>query len=190
MFDALKKYVCSFTTLTDDEFASLEKSLIVKKITKGNYLVKQNQVCDYIGFINQGSFRMFYILNDKEINLHFFLENEFVVVYNSFLTGMPSAFYIEALEDCELILFYKNDVEKNYTLYHNWERFGRKIAEHVYLGVENRIHSFLFMNAEERYLHLLHTKPEIFRKVQLYHIASYLGIERESLSRLRKKLNS
>jgi CRP-like cAMP-binding protein len=188
MFNAIKKHIASFVDVPDNDFSAFENSLKLKNIKKGDYFVKEGQVCDFIGFINSGLFRMFYILNGKEINLHFFLDNEFVVVYNSFLTNTPSKFYIEALEDAELVVFYKNQVEINYQRYHSWERFGRKIAEHVYLGVEERTHTFLFMNAEERYLHLMHTKPQVFQKVQLYHIASYLGIERESLSRLRKKL--
>ncbi len=188
MFNAIKDHIASFVDVPDNDFSAFEKGLKLKNIKKGDFFVKEGQVCDFIGFINSGLFRMFYILNGKEINLHFFLTNEFVVVYNSFLTNAPSKFYIEALEDAELVVFYRNHVETNYKLYHSWERFGRKIAEHVYLGVEERTHTFLFMNAEERYLHLMQTKPQVFQKVQLYHIASYLGIERESLSRLRKKL--
>lgn len=190
MYNALRKHIHSFTKVTDAEFAAFEEGLTLKRISKGSYFIKEGQVCDFIGFINAGLFRMYYILDGKEINLHFFLENEFVVVYNSFLTNIPSRFYIEALEDSEVVVFNKIHVEKNYKRYHNWESFGRKIAEYVYLIVESRSHSFLFMNAEERYLQLLETRPQIFQRVQLYHIASFLGIERESLSRLRKKLST
>ena len=112
MFNAIKKHIASFVDVPDNDFSAFENSLKLKNIKKKDYFVKEGQVCDFIGFINSGLFRMFYILNGKEINLHFFLDNEFVVVYNSFLTNTPSKFYIEALEDAELVVFYKKRIQE------------------------------------------------------------------------------
>ena len=72
----------------------------------------------------------------------------------------------------------------------NWERFGRMMAEESFKMVTRRVESFMFMTGEQRYLQLLENQPEIFQKLPLYHIASYLGLERESLSRIRKKMAS
>jgi len=79
-------------------------------------------------------------------------------------------------------------LQNAYEQSHLWNKFGRIIAEKSYVISEKRIESLLFYNAEERYLNLVKTYPRVFEQVPLYHIASYLGIERESLSRLRKKL--
>ena len=81
-----------------------------------------------------------------------------------------------------------NTLEKAYHLSKNWERFGRIMAEKSCQLTTERMESFLFLNGEQRYLQLLATKPHIFEQIPLYHIASYLGLERESLSRLRKKI--
>ncbi|MEZ4850548.1 MAG: Crp/Fnr family transcriptional regulator, partial [Bacteroidia bacterium] len=72
----------------------------------------------------------------------------------------------------------------------NWERFGRIIAESAYAIATNRFESFLFLSARERYLQMLHDYPRFIHRIPLYHLASYLGIERESLSRIRKELAS
>ena len=79
-------------------------------------------------------------------------------------------------------------LQKAYDQSHNWERFGRLISEQSYKLINQRVESFLFLNGEQRYLDLLKNQPYIFDRIPLYYIASYLGIERESLSRLRKKI--
>jgi CRP/FNR family transcriptional regulator len=79
-------------------------------------------------------------------------------------------------------------LQQAYSESHNWERFGRIISEACYLDAMRRSESFLFQNGEQRYLDLIKNNPQIFSRIPLYHIASYMGLERESLSRLRKKV--
>jgi CRP-like cAMP-binding protein len=143
-----------------------------------------------MGFINSGSFRIYYLADDKEINTHFSFENEFVVDYDSFLQQKPSRYFIQALEDSEIVTFSLKTLQDAYNSSANWQRFGRMMAEHAYMATTKRVESFLFMDGEQRYRHLIETEPHIFDRVPLYHIASYIGLERESLSRLRKKIAS
>ncbi|MFT5648179.1 MAG: CRP/FNR family transcriptional regulator, partial [Aureispira sp.] len=87
----------------------------------------------------------------------------------------------------EIVTFNFSTLEAAYDLSHRWERFGRLMAEKSYQMTTNRVESFLFKNGEQRYLEALED-ARLFERIPLYHIASYLGIERESLSRLRKKI--
>jgi CRP/FNR family transcriptional regulator len=150
--------------------------------------LKENQIVNEIAFIEKGVLRLYYLSDGKEINNHFFLENDYAVSYLDFLKNRPSRYYIQALDDCELLTFNAESLQIAYDSSKNWERFGRIIAESVYAIATNRFESFLFLSAKERYLQMLNDYPKFIQRIPLYHLASYLGIERESLSRIRKEI--
>jgi CRP/FNR family transcriptional regulator, anaerobic regulatory protein len=187
-FQQFKTYLKNISFLTEQDCALFEPLLKIKKIKAKDSFLEADKTCKEIGFINAGGFRMYYISEGKEINTHFCFENEFVVDYDSFLEQKPSRYFIQALEDTEIVTFNLAALQNAYNQSQNWERFGRMIAEYSYKLTTMRVESFLFLNGEQRYLQLLKTSPQIFERVPLYHIASYLGLERESLSRLRKKI--
>ncbi len=171
----------------DAFFASEKKELNLKA---KEYFIRENEICTEMAFVNKGVLRMYYLAPDgKEINTMFFFENDFVTSYQSLLLQQPGRYFIQALADCELITVNYHTLQNAYQHSHLWDKFGRLIAEKSYIISERRIESLLFLNAEQRYLNLVKTYPRVFEQVPLYHIASYLGIERESLSRLRKKLS-
>ena len=124
----------------------------------------------------------------KEINTQFVFENEFVTDYDSFLQSKPSRYFIQALEDSEIVTFNLIALQNAYNQSQNWERFGRMVAEQSYKLTTQRVESFLFLDGEQRYLDLVKSQPQILDRIPLYHIASYIGLERESLSRLRRKI--
>jgi CRP/FNR family transcriptional regulator len=161
--------------------------LELRTYSKKDYFLKEGQICHLLGFINKGCFRIFYLSEGREINTQFIFENEFVVDYDSFLKQKTSRYYIQAMEGSEIVTFNFSTLEAAYDLSHRWERFGRLMAEKSYQMTTNRVESFLFKNGEQRYLEALED-ARLFERIPLYHIASYLGIERESLSRLRKKI--
>lgn len=187
-FHQFKTWLQQVSFLTAEDCALFEPYLCIKRIENKQILLSEGQVCRDMAFVNSGSFRMYYIADGKEINTHFSFEDEFVVDYDSFLQHKPSRYYIQALEPGEVVTFHFQTLQKAYDESHNWERFGRMMAEYSYKKTTERIESFLFMDGKERYLNLMQMQPRILERVPLYHIASYLGIERESLSRLRKKL--
>jgi CRP/FNR family transcriptional regulator, anaerobic regulatory protein len=188
MFEKFKAEIRKTASLTEADCAMFEKCFTIKKIAKNSFFVREGQINREMGFVNSGLFRMYYLLDGKEVNAHFFVENDFLAAFQSFLLQQPSRYYIQALEDSEIITFTYDDLEEAYKNSHQWERFGRKAAELCYTVATERTESFLFMTGEERYLQLLEKRPEFFERIPLYHIASYLGIERESLSRLRRKI--
>jgi CRP-like cAMP-binding protein len=174
--------------ITDADCEMFLPYLKVKQYTKGEFFVAEGQISNEIGFINNGSFRLYYLLDGKEVNANFFFEKEFVVEYQSFLLQHSSRYYIQALEDSEVITFTAAALHNAYDVSHSWERFGRIIAEKLFIDATQRGEEFLFLTGEQRYKNLLKKHPKVFERVPLYHIASFLGVERESLSRLRRKI--
>lgn len=187
-FELFKNWLKHVSFLTEEDCSLFESYLKTKQLHAKEHFLTEGKTCQEIGFVNHGSFRTYYLSDDKEINTRFVFENDFVVDYDSFLEAKPSKYFIEALEDSEIVTFDLRALLNAYHQSHNWERFGRLMAEQSYKLTTKRVESFLFLDGEQRYLDLLKNEPQIFDRIPLYHIASYLGMERESLSRLRKKI--
>jgi CRP-like cAMP-binding protein len=183
-----KSWLKNVSFLTETDCNLFEASLQTRKIKNKDIILREGQVCKELGFINNGVFRMYYLSDGKEINTHFSFENEFVVNYDSFLQEAPSRYFIQALEDAEIVTFNLPTLQSAYNQSQNWERFGRIMAEYSYKLTTKRVEGFMFLDAEQRYLQMMKETPHFLERVPLYHLASYLGVERESLSRLRKKI--
>jgi CRP/FNR family transcriptional regulator len=187
--DNFKIQIRKITDFSEDECLMFIPYLNRRTLLKGEYLLKEKETVNEIAFIEKGVLRLYYLSNDgKEVNSHFFLSNDYAVPYLDFLKNRPSRYYIQALEECELLTFNAESLQIAYDNSKNWERFGRIIAESVYASATNRFESFLFLSAKERYLQMLNDYPRFIQEIPLYHLASYLGIERESLSRIRKDI--
>jgi CRP/FNR family transcriptional regulator, anaerobic regulatory protein len=189
-FIQFKTWLKQVSFLTEQDCTLFQPFLKTKHVEAKQNFLEENKICREIGFINSGAFRIYYLSDGKEINTHFAFENEFVVDYDSFLQQKPSRYFIQALEDAEIVTFNLETLQMAYNKSQNWERFGRIMAEFSYKITTKRVESFLFLDGEQRYKQLLETEPHLFERVPLYHIASYLGLERETLSRLRKKITA
>lgn len=174
--------------LTPEDCAWFEPRLRTRRIVAKEHVLEAGSVCREIGFINTGAFRTYYLSDGKEINTRFLFEADFVVDYDSFLHSTKGRYWIQALEDAEIVTFDLLTLEAAYAHSHNWERFGRLMAERAYAETTARVENFLFHDGSERYLRMVEQQPHILERVPLYHIASYLGVERETLSRIRNKV--
>ncbi|MEL7529915.1 MAG: Crp/Fnr family transcriptional regulator [Bacteroidota bacterium] len=187
-FERFKAHLQQVAYLTPEDCALFEPYLRSLALPKQTFLLRQGEVCRDIGFVEKGAFRVYYLKDGKEINTRFVFENDYTVDYGSFLHQTPSQYFIQSLEESKLILFDQAALIDGYKRSKNWERFGRQIAEQSFLMTTARVESFLFLDGKQRYLQALELYPTLFERVPLYHIASYLGMERESLSRLRRKI--
>lgn len=187
-FKIFKDWLTNMSFLTEEDCSLFEPYLKISRFEKKDYFLNEGKVCRYVGFINKGCFRTYYLSDGKEINTQFVFENEFVTDYDSFLQSKPSRYFIQALEDSEIVTFNLIALQNAYKQSQNWERFGRMVAEQSYKLTTQRMESFLFLDGEQRYLDLVKSQPQILDRIPLYHIASYIGLERESLSRLRRKI--
>ena len=187
-FKLFKNWLKHVSFLTDQDCDLFQPHLKTKVLVEKEYFLTEGKTCFEIGFINKGAFRTYYLSDGKEINTQFVFENQFVVDYDSFIQQRPSKYNIQAMENTEIVTFNLSAMKNAYNQSKNWERFGRIMAEQSYKLTTERVESFLFMDGEQRYLDLLKNQAHILDRIPLYHIASYLGLERESLSRLRKKI--
>ena len=182
-------HINSILPMSTVDLAHLTPIRVELSIKKKANLFVQGEVCKNIYFLTKGFFRMYYIdLEGNEINTRFTQEDNFMVDFQSFLTQKPSRYYWQAMEDSTVLAFAFKDVQRLYASSSSWQKFGRLVAERVYLQLNERVEMLQFMSPEQRYVYLLETRPELFNQISQFHMASYLGIKPESLSRLRKRL--
>ncbi|HEX8278110.1 MAG TPA: Crp/Fnr family transcriptional regulator [Segetibacter sp.] len=189
MFAKIKAYYKKLVpAITDTELGALEECLTIRRIEKGGFLVRQGQVCNYVTFINEGLVRIFYNADGKDVAIGFIAENEYTSEYESFLTRKPAAQNIDVLSDAVLIDLAYNDVRQLYKTYPSFQEFGRKIAEHLFIMLNQRNTSLLILSPEERYRYMIEKNDVLLQQVPQYMLASYIGVTPEHLSRIRKKM--
>ena len=177
MFDRLKTSLERLLPLSREEFVQFATLLTPRRLAKHEPFLRAGEVCTHIAFINQGCLRYYYLKDGNEFNGQFFFEGAWVGDYQSFLTGQPSVQYIDALEDAELLVMPRADLQTLYGEQPRFERFGRLLAENVVIGSQRRTASLLFDTPEDRYLKLIAERPKVVERIPLHHIASYLGIK-------------
>jgi CRP/FNR family transcriptional regulator, anaerobic regulatory protein len=177
-----------FVAFSDIEWRAFRDLLTRRFLKKGEFLAKAGEVCSYVSFINYGTLRVFIELGEQEISKHFFFENEYASDYASFLTRSPGVLNIKALEETELMELSYEKVQLLYERYPVWQKFGRLIAENLYITVAQRTQELLLKTPEEMYIKLLEEKARIITRIPQQYIASYLGVQPESLSRIKKRI--
>jgi signal-transduction protein with cAMP-binding, CBS, and nucleotidyltransferase domain len=174
---------------TAEEKKFIKAHLNVKTFDKGDYFLKFGEVQSNMGFVCEGLVRRFYI-NEKghKITTGFTKEVEYVTDYPSFIRQIPTKYYFQCLEPTIIVHLPYSAIIKSYKKFKNSEMQGRLVAEKVLTILNDRVESFLFNTAEERYLKFINENPDLIQRVSLTHLSSFLGIERQSLSRIRSKI--
>jgi CRP-like cAMP-binding protein len=187
---ALAEVLKNFAALTDNDIAVGLPLWRTRKIAKGDFFNMQSFVCTDLALITKGIFRVYYVppKTTEEKNVYFFSEKQFLVSFRSFINQYPCYYFIQALEDAEIISINYKDLQYLYTTPTSWEKFGRLIAELFFNYSQSRAEEFLFNTAEERYIKMVGEHPNIINRVPAYHISSYLGIKNPSLTRIKKRL--
>jgi CRP/FNR family transcriptional regulator, anaerobic regulatory protein len=178
----------SFVSLTLQEEEAFKQVLQVKQYKKKEFLLQEGQVCDKVTFINSGCMRLFYTVEGVENTVQFFFGDTWYTDYASFLTGQATIENMQALQNCEVIQFKKQDLLNLYEKFPIFDRVGRVMAENAYLSLSRLNQMLTNEEPELRYLNLLKQRPELVQQIPQHYIASYLGIKPESLSRIRKRI--
>ena len=157
---------------------------------KKEFLLRSGEVCRVRYYINKGCFRR-YTIDDhgKEVILNFAFEEWWIGDLESFQKHNPSIYYIQALEDSEVFCLSNEDLEPLYKAVPKFREFDNRKIENSHYAMLKRL-TLQSASQEEKYLALIQQYPELFQRVPLHYIASYLGMEPESLSRLRKRLSA
>lgn len=160
-----------------------------EKFKKGEYFHTADKVCKKIGFVKSGLLKSF-IVDDKanEKIIEFYPEDSFISAFTSFVTQEKTDWNIQAIEDSEILIISKDFLENLYIRHKCWTLLGLKIFEKQTLKKCNREKSLLVNSATERYLIFRKQYEGIEKRLSLNQIALYLGIQPESLSRIRKDL--
>lgn len=190
-FEILNTHLASFAALDEKDIADSSMFWKTRKIKKGDFFNMQNMVCNDLGLVVKGIFRIYYAdpETDEEKNIFFFSENQFLVSFRSFITRKVCHYYIQAMEDSEIIYIAYRDLTHLYETHSKWAKFGRLLAELFFTYSQTRTEELLFITHEERFIRLLEEHPNIVNRIPAYHISSYLGITNPSLSRIRKRIN-
>ena len=145
----------------------------------------EGEVCKYMYYVDRGMVRQFYYKNNRDVTEHFSYEGRIVICIESFLKQIPSRLIVEALENSWLYGIPYDALHELIETDKEIERFYRKVLEHALISSQEHADSQRFENASERYLRLLKTKPEIILRAPMVHVASFLQMTPETLSRVR-----
>jgi CRP-like cAMP-binding protein len=177
-----------FADLPAGEWAAFAARLRPRRCARGQSLLRQGEACDWIAFLLRGAVRLVCRDGDRAVILGFDFEDRFIGDYASFLTGAGSAFAIECLEDCELVLLSRADLQALYDRHPCWQRVGRQLAERQYVRRSLKEQQIRLLSPTERYQQIVADKPYLVRRVPLRELASFLGVAPETLSRIRRRL--
>lgn len=183
LFDCITLY----HPISDEAKQDLSRLLKKTILPKNAVLIKEGIVCNHLYFLEQGCLRGFYNLDGKEVTHWFAFENDFVTSFYSFISRKPCLENIQALEDTVLWSISYEELQQLFDKHHDMERMTRIIYERSYIRLEERLVRLQFRSAKERYEQITSVFPTILNRVSLGHIASYLGISQETLSRIRSQ---
>jgi CRP-like cAMP-binding protein len=183
-----KSYLKQVSNIDDAAFEGALKYLQVETIAKGEYLSQEGSICTKIAFIDKGLFRIFNLKDGNEINTCFCRENSITSSFNSFIKQFPASESIQALENSVVVTLTSVNLEKLQDEFVIWQTIRLLLTEKECFRLSERAGSLSFESALEKYKSLLKNQPEIIQRVSIQHIASYLGVSRETLSRIRSQI--
>jgi CRP-like cAMP-binding protein len=150
----------------------------------------EGQICKQVGFVAKGLMRYYINHDGDEKTYAFSQENDYVCNYESFLPQTPSSKIIQALEDCDVLVISQDDLKIFYTNVHAGERFGRIAIETVFIQLLQEISAFYTETPALRYERFLRNHADLQQRISQYHIASFVGVKPQSLSRIRKRIST
>ncbi|MDL2143696.1 MULTISPECIES: Crp/Fnr family transcriptional regulator [Flavobacterium] len=186
MYTALFAHIEKFVTLEASEIDLLESVLSLSNIKKKDHVLREGQVCNTLYFIVKGCMRQ-YIINSKgtEQTLQFGIESWWITDYLSYHNHVPSHFYIQAVENSEVIALEQSVLESVLIQVPKLERYFRIVSQKSFGAAQMRIKFLFTMSAEERYHHFNNLNPEFVQRVPQYMLASYLDFSAEFMSKIR-----
>lgn len=187
---ALQQFMAQFGELTAEEQQQIANNLIVEAYPKGKLLVKAGDVCRYCYFVLEGCLRQYKLADDTEVTIQFYTEREAAVDFNSYVNQVKSDSYLVCLEDTIVI---EGNLEQETDMYERFpklQQITRAMMEQDFGKMQEQFSRFIASNAEERYVYLLNNRPDLLQRVPLQYLASYIGVTPESLSRIRKRIQS
>jgi CRP-like cAMP-binding protein len=185
MSEIFRQQIEKIIPLTDEEFNHILTYFTIKKLKKHQFLVQEGDLVPNDHFVTKGLLKSYYInAEGKERIMQFAMEDWWITDYQAFFNESKATLNIDCIEDTEVLCISAINREKLCANVHKMEHFFRKKSNSGYVALQRRILSLLNNNAKERYEQFLEQYPVLYQKVPKTLIASYLGVSRETLSRL------
>jgi CRP-like cAMP-binding protein len=180
-------YLLQYDSLNKQQIDLINSLLVFKQYKEGDYFLKAGKISNQVGFIQDGVFRVcYYNNNGEEITRYFLQEHNFIVDINSYNTGIPSSEYIQSVTDSTVVVLSQKSMKELSKTIINWDSIIAKITAKALSEKVARISMMMPQDASERYDFFLENFPNISNRVPLQYIASYIGVTKSSLSRLRR----
>jgi CRP-like cAMP-binding protein len=186
MLDFFETYIKTHSSFSNEEIAAIKSFAISKRLKKKQYLLRPGDVCRFHTFVCSGCLRAYRIGSDGvEHILNFSPDNHWISDQISLTTGGPSADYIDALEDSDVIQVSADNFKSLQRDIPNFDLLHTKIITEDNCRSRDRIYMMISHQAEERYRQFVRLYPQLYHRIPLFMIASYLGVTRETLTRIR-----
>jgi CRP-like cAMP-binding protein len=180
--------ISRYLSLTDEEALAFAECIPIRAFKKGDILLREGQVSRDSYFVIEGCVRKYYIIDGDERTTEFYVEDESVASLQSYQNKTPANHYFECVEDCRLAVLNYEKEQELFKRVPKYEALCRMSMENDFGEQQEALAKFITSSPEERYKNLLETRPDLLQRVPQYHLASYLGVKPESLSRIRKRI--
>lgn len=188
MENKIVKYFSQFTALTQDEAKVLEDGMVVTNLPKDTFLLKEGQSSIDTYFILEGCIRQYSLIDGEERTTNFFTEGQWIISLTGLTQNAPSTHNLVCMEDTALVIGNEQKAQELFKSFPRFETLARMVVEKSFAEQQQLMTSYHTDTPEQRYLKLLKARPDLFQRVSQYHMASYIGVKPESLSRIRKRI--
>jgi len=184
----LTNHIKKFIELSEADIELIGRVVTIKQVKKKSFLLEPDHICRELYFVSKGCLRLYFI--NKKLNeqiTQFAIESWWMSDYGSFETGKPSNYYIQAVENSEIISISKPKLEELFEQLPRLERYFRIVQQRAFTASQKRIEYIYSMSDEERYHHFSSLFPDFIQRIPQYMLASYLGFTPQFMSKIRAK---
>lgn len=184
----IRENIITLFSITEKQADLFLSYFTLISLKRNEIFLREGDICQKVGLIEQGLMKCAYNQDGREVIEEFVFENSFITNYYSFLKEIPSEKEIRCLENCRIYVIHRNVLEhigKEHKFIHDMARI---MNEKLFLQTQDRLKSHLLDSATKRYLRLIHNRKDLVERIPQYLLASYLNINPETVSRIRKKI--
>jgi CRP-like cAMP-binding protein len=181
-------YFSKISPLSKEEAEAITESMQTKTFKKGEFLLKEGQVSINTYFVLEGCIREYILTDGEEKTTNFFSEDQWAMSLNSFSADHPSTHHWVCAEKTTVVVGNEQQGQALFKRFPRFETISRQIMGKIFAEQKEALASYYTDSPEQRYLKLLKAKPELVQRIPQYHLASYIGVKPESLSRIKKRL--
>lgn len=186
----IEGYIDGMASLSDEEVHAIIDCTHVRTYSKGAILLREGEIANECYFPIQGCVRLYHLVDGEEKTTFFYTEKQPICSLLSYTNRTPANHYLACVEECTLVVLTYDAELALYKRYPNIESVCRVAITEEFAAYQETLSAYMWSTPEERYSYLLQHRPELLNRVPQYQLASYLGVQPESLSRIRKRMAS